>query len=267
MYLLLADTNVGNNRYKQIERGLKRILDHHQIKYQIITIDNLVNITELLNRHIKDNTQAVVAIGDDGTVANIIDILVDHEVPLGIIPINRTNNLAYMLGIKSWQAGAKLLADHKIHNQRLGKVGKHYFIGSLIIAPRRNLLTDILNKQSWLKRFLGTNIASNLRGSHNVACRLNLDNELEVQCQISSITIHLNGEGKRKMKIITAALTNNKKLEQSIFRANRLAITSSLNMPILSGNETIASTPATIQVINKTIPIIQSPQSKSSMIN
>jgi len=45
--------------------------------------------------------------------------------------------------------------------------------------------------------------------------------------------------------------------ETSVLWANKLDISSSLNMPIISGNETLANTPAIIQAITKTIEVIQ----------
>lgn len=261
MYLLLVNPKAGNNRYRQIERSLRQVLDRYQTKYNIVAISDLSEIADLLSQHVKPQTKAVVAVGGHGTVARIIDALVDYDLPLGIIPVSRTNHLANTLGIRSWQAGVKLLTNHEIINKRLGKIGQHYFIESLMIAPRRNLLSGAFGHKSWLKKFLGTNIARGLKGSHSVACELKLDNELAIKCQAHHLTVTLDNDTKKKMKI-RIDTADDKPSVPSIFRANRLSITSSLNMPIISGNETIANTPITITAVGKTIPVIQPINSK-----
>lgn len=256
MYLLLVNHLAGSNRYKSIERPLKIALSRAKVKSKIVTIDDLNNIKELVESHVKENTKGVVIVGGNGTVASAIDALAGYNLPIGIIPTSKTNSLAHNLGIKTWQEGVKLLAKHQIVEKRLGKIGQHYFIGSLTIAPRRNLLTSIFGKSSSLKKFLGANLTHHFKPSHSIACQLNLDNELEIKCQTNSIIVALDDKHKKKLTITVHNLVDRKTVI-STFRANRCEISSSLNMPILSGNETVASTPATIQAISKTIAIMQ----------
>lgn len=256
MYLLLVNHLAGGSRYKVIERPLKIALTRAKIKHKIVTIDDLNNIKELAESHIKENTKGIVIVGGHGTVASAIDALAGYNLPLGIIPTSRTNSLAHNLGIKNWREGVKLLAKHQIVEKRLGKIGQHYFIDSLTIAPRHNLLTSIFGKSSSLKKFLGTNLTHHFKPFHSIACHLQLDNELEIKCQTNNIVIALDDKHKKKLTITVHNLID-KKPVLSTFRANRCEISSSLNMPILSGNEMVASTPTTIQAISKTIAMMQ----------
>jgi len=260
MYLLLVNHLAGGNRYKFIERPLKSALNRANIKYKLIAIDDLNNIKQLLEDHIKENTKGVVVVGGNGTVASAIDSLAGYNLPVSIIPTSRTNSLAHSLGIKTWQEGVKLLAKHQVVGKRLGKIGQHYFIGSLTISPKHNLLTNIFGRSNILKKFLGTNLTHHLKPSHSIACQINLDNEIEIKCQTSNIVVQLDDNNKKKLTITIHNLVD-KKPVVSTFKANRCEISSSLNMPILSGNETVANTPATIQAISKTISVMQ-PQNK-----
>ena len=258
MYLLLVNPKARNNRYTQIERSFKLLLDRYKIKYKIVIIDDLANTEEILKQSVKNNTQAIIAVGGNGTVTSIIDALTNYELPFGVIPMSSNNHLANMLNIRTWQTGIKTLANHQIKEKRLGKIGKRYFVSSLMIAPKHNLLFNIINQQGWLKRFIGSNLTRNLKSSHNVACQFKLDNILEIQCQLNTAIVNLEDDIQKKIKlVINTATQNNQQSNKSIFRANKLEITSSLNMPIVAGNETIASTPAVIQTTNKTIPLIQ----------
>jgi len=256
MYLLLVNTKAGNNRYQYIERSLKAILDKAQVKYKIVLISDLAEIDRLLEENIKSNTKAIIAVGGNGTVTHVIDAMIDYDLPLGIIPTSKSNQLANSLGVKNWKAGVKLLIKPNIVSKKLGKIGQRYFVGPISIAPKKNIITDILNKQHWLRQFLGSNLNKNIQDSHNVACKINLDSNLEVQCQANNIELNMIEGVKKSLKIAIHALDKHKD-SLSIFRANQISISSSLNLPILSGNEILASTPATIKSTNKSIEIIQ----------
>ena len=256
MYLLLVNPKAGNKLYRRIERRFVGSLNRHKIKHKLVLIDDLANTAELLKENIKDSTKAVVAVGGNGTVASVIDALVDYDLPLAIIPTSRTNHLARLLGITNWQAGIRALANHRIHIKRLGKIGQRYFMGELIVAPKRNPLKNIFGKKSRFKHFFGANRPMAPRRQHSVACQLKLDGELEISGQLTRLDIRLVDEGKKKMQIQLHTLTESS-TETSVLWANKLDISSSLNMPIISGNETLANTPAIIQAITKTIEVIQ----------
>lgn len=259
MYLLLANPKAGNNRYRRIEHTLTALLDKSGIKYKIVLIDDLANTRDLLKQHIKPDTKAIVAVGGNGTVNVVIDALIDYKnLPLGIIPISKTNYLAKTLGVTNWQAGVKLLSHHEVKHLRLGRIGERYFAGSLMTSPKRNILANILEKRSILKSFIGANLKQAPKEEHNVACTLNIDNNITVRCQLNTMVVYFQDEFSKKMKIHLTTLSN-KKPQDSIFRADQLNIVSSLNMPIICGNETVANTPVKIYGVSKTLPVLALP--------
>lgn len=259
MYLLLVNPKAGNQRYRRIANSLAKLLEKDQIKYKIVLIDDLSNVRELLKQHIQGNIAAVVAVGGNGTVNAIIDALVEYgDLPLGIIPISRANHLAKTLGITNWKMGAKLLAHHEVKHLRLGRVGERYFAGSLTISPKRNILANIFDHRNPLRNFLGANLKQLPKEEHNVACSLTLDNILTVHCQLNTMVIYFQDEFGKKMKIHLTTLSD-KKPQDSILRANQLNISSSLNMPIICGNDTVASTPIKIQAVSKTLSMLAWP--------
>lgn len=256
MYLLLVNQKAGNKLYRRIERRFAAALHRHKIKYKLTLIDDLANIDELLAGGVKDNVKAVVAVGGNGTVTSVIDALANYDLPFAVIPTTQTNHLAKLLGINSWQAGIRVLAHHHSYAKRLGKIGQRYFLGSLTVAPKRNLIKQIFARGSRLKRFFGANLPTRPKQQHSVAAELKLDSELKINGQLTRLDIQLVDEGAKKMQIQLHTLTESG-TETSILWANRLEINSSLNMPIISGNETLANTPAIIQAVTKTIEVFQ----------
>jgi len=263
MYLLLVNPKSGNNYYARIERALKARLARDKVRHKIILIEDLADIPQILNDNVRDSTRGVVAVGGNGTVASVIDALVGYDLPFAIIPASRTNHLAHMLGVRNWQTGLGRLTAHTLQDKCLGKIGERYFVGRLTIAPKRNLLTGVLEQPNWLKRFLGPNFARGLKKLQGVAATIKLGNSLTVSCQTSGLELALVDDGQKQIKL-TIHTPHGKGLEKSIFHATTVSIASSLNMPILSGNETIANTPAKIQVIGQTIQFMGPPHASTS---
>lgn len=256
MYLLLVNPKAGNQRYRRIERALVRLLDKLNIKHQIVLLDDLANTADLLKQNLKTNTKAVVAVGGNGTVNTIIDALADYrDLPLGIIPLSKSNYLAKTLGITSWTAGVRLLSQHKVKHLRLGKIGERYFAGSLTVSPKRTLLARFFEQRSVLRNFLGANVRSLPKEEHHVGCTLKLDRVLTVRCQLHTLAIYFQDDLGKKIKIHLFTLSD-KQPQDSIFHANQIDIESSLNMPVLCGNDTVANTPISIRAINQTLPVL-----------
>lgn len=256
MYLLLVNPKAGNHRYRRIEKPFINLLNKQGIKYKIILLDDLANTRDLLKQNIKPDTKGIVAVGGNGTVNVVIDAMVGNsDLPLGIIPISLTNRLAKTLGVTSWKTGVMALSHHEVRHLRLGRIGERYFAGSLIVSPKRTVLANIFKRQNLLKNFIGANIKHVHKEENKVACTLGIDNQFTVHCQLNTMTVYFQDEFGKKMKIHLTTLSD-RVPQDSIFRANQLNIESSLNMPILCGNEVVASTPTKIQAVGKTLPVL-----------
>jgi len=264
MYLILVNPKAGNQRYRRIEKSFTNLLNKLDIKHQLVMVDDLANIEDILKDHAKTQLTAVVAVGGNGTVNTVIDALADYRnLPLAIVPISKTNHLASILGAKDWKTGLKILAQHEKKQLRLGKIGEKYFAGSLVVSPKRTLIANFFERKSLLRSFVGTNTRATPKEEHHVACTIKLDDALTVKCQLHTMAIYFQDEFGKKMKIYLTTYSG-KVPEESIFRADQIEIESSLNMPIISGNEPVAHTPVKIQAIGKTIPVLAAP-SKSPL--
>ena len=140
MYLILVNQEAGNHIYKRIEKKFKRLLDNENIKSRIVMIDDLAEIPELIKKNYKETDSAVIAMGGNATVNATINALANEDIPFGIIPTSKTNFLARHLGLKNWIQAVKVLSSPDLKKSRVGKIGRHYFIGEIQIASRNNLL-------------------------------------------------------------------------------------------------------------------------------
>lgn len=86
------------------------------------------DICDLIQSH-QDEVDLVIIAGGDGTLNAGVDALVDTKLPLGILPLGASNDLAKTLGIPSNLSQAcKVITEGDIKYIDLGCVnGKHFF--------------------------------------------------------------------------------------------------------------------------------------------
>lgn len=264
MYLLLINPEAGGRRFQCVERRMKQALDRHNIKYRFVLIDDLSNIPQLIEDNLKPSDQAVIAVGGNATVNSVINALANKDVPLGIIPMSKTNYLARGVGITNWRQAVDLLSHPEFRSERLGKIGQHYFIGAVKIASRQNLLTSYLTKVSPWQRFLGLTAISKT-GADNVTTQMLVDDELKAAGEAKSIEIALNGEKSEKKLKIQLWVGDTPDQDPTLLHGNVLTVESDRKMPVLMGNETVAHTPVEVRGLSKCIKLII-PKSKNEKL-
>jgi diacylglycerol kinase (ATP) len=113
---------------------------------------NVQDIPLIIHKY-RPNIDLVIVGGGDGTLNAVVDILVEVQLPLGIIPLGTANDLARTLGIpNSIPEACRIIAEGNLKYIDLGWVnGKHFFnVASLGLSVK---ITQKLSKG--LKRRLG----------------------------------------------------------------------------------------------------------------
>ena len=254
MYFFLINPEAGHKRFFRIEKQMKKLLDRQAVKYRFVMIDNLANVPDIIQTNLRSSDQGVVAVGGNATVNAVINSLVGQDIPVGIIPMSRTNHLADSLGLKGLPTAIKALADYDLRLERLGKIGQHYFVGEAEVATRSNLLTQYLRKTNpWLK-FLGLS-RTTLPTEVGTKATIALDDDVLVRSKTHRLQVKLNGEhGDKKLKLTLFASPD--PTEISILHSNSIAIEGETKMPVIIGNETVAHTPVEIKGLAKYIRLI-----------
>ncbi|HEY4575204.1 MAG TPA: diacylglycerol kinase family protein [Thermoanaerobaculia bacterium] len=80
---------------------------------------------------VKAGTGAVVAGGGDGTVRAVASVLVDGEVPLGVLPLGTLNHFAGDLEIPTdLEAAARVVAEGQVQRLDVGEVNGEIFLNN-----------------------------------------------------------------------------------------------------------------------------------------
>ena len=243
MYLLLANPEAGGKRFQKIKNQLLHYLEQLKVKFELVELGNLVDVDEVLQKYLHAATTGIVAVGGNATVNTIINSMADENMPLGIIPVGKTNYLAHSLGLKNWRSACQVLAEPDKQARRLGKIGKHYFVGTLEILSHQNLLGKYLRRESLVKRFLGASSASQRHADVRIA--LKVDDELKITSMMHKLSVSLNDEkGGKKLRL---ELNSDTPKNPTRLWADEVEIEGDKKMPVLMGNETVAHTPVEIK--------------------
>lgn len=106
-YLFIINPTAGQRNSKKIKDILVTKISsnkkYKEYKYNILTPLNPFNLYQKIRNEIMvNNVSSVIAVGGDGTISAVIQVIIDYpEVSLGIIPQGTGNILASNLGISN----------------------------------------------------------------------------------------------------------------------------------------------------------------------
>jgi diacylglycerol kinase family enzyme len=111
-------------------------------------------LREAVESAIKDGCETLVAGGGDGTINAAASVLVDHDIPLGVIPLGTLNHFAKDLGIPlELDEAAKAVLQGVVCRVDVGEVNGRVFLNnsSLGVYPAIVRLRDRYQAGGWGK--------------------------------------------------------------------------------------------------------------------
>lgn len=115
--LFVLNPIAGDIEKEDLKEDLAAICLEHEIQYEIFTTtgdNDKENLKKQLSEH---EYEAVYAIGGDGTVSLVGDLLIGTNTPLGIIPLGSGNGLAKDLDIpQDTEEALELIKNHVVRN-------------------------------------------------------------------------------------------------------------------------------------------------------
>ena len=138
MYLYVYDAFVQDHRYeKEIQKVENRLTDLG-IAGKIVRLGLFRRADEFIRDEVeRGGATTVVAVGNDTTVRQVIDVVVDTKVVLGIIPFGSDNQIATLLGLPEGEAACDVLSARIVENIDVGVVNGKRFIRSVSIPAAK----------------------------------------------------------------------------------------------------------------------------------
>ena len=140
MYAYIYDDFVNQKKTGKLLYQIEKRLTDLNLNGKIIRLDVSKNMKSAVDNEIRQETKTIVAVGNDKTVNQIINHLLNnqnnerHQVTLGIIPINpKESKIAAALGIRSINEACEVLLARRLETFQLAQINQSFFLFEAIL--------------------------------------------------------------------------------------------------------------------------------------
>lgn len=131
MHFYLFDAFLADSHYKkELEAIENRILDLG-IGGRSTCLSVLKSFEDSLENGLTKEITTCVLIGNDETLTKALGIVLEHNVTLGFIPVDKNSRLARYFGIPQSTHAVDLIASRLTETLDIGKINQQYFISSV----------------------------------------------------------------------------------------------------------------------------------------
>ena len=178
MYHYIVDpSRLPTKNFDRLIGEVYGFLTEYQISGEVHRVTRLRNIHELTDSALKSGAKTVIAIGDDETFLQLLQILA--EVPglvLGFIPLTSQSMVADILGLGNLAESCKAIAQRRVDEFDLAQVNRNYFFTSISFGPWNSLLGEMSGKGI----FQGLRVVNKLRSAPPMPISIKIDNNYTV---------------------------------------------------------------------------------------
>ncbi len=253
MYYYIFDVRKCKNR-RQIE-AIKDKLSFLGISGEFVIPDRIRPAYDLAEQGIMKGYSTIVAIGADDIIDEVAAVMLNKQQAFGIIPMQASENISSIIGIRDWESAAECLRFRKITDTRVGIINERQVFFSYcqldLSAPA------ILTVE--FEDFLLQTKAKELYVSNKIQGMIKKDPD-KLDVIIRSVDVRGFGIwGKIREMVSPTAIKND--IDLTLVRSDGVRIFSSRQIPIYADGRISAKTPATFGVSQKTIRLITKKQS------
>lgn len=138
MYVYVYDGFVTDKRHENLLSRVETRLTDLGISGRIERLTMFKDIGEIVADAAAQGCETIVAVGDDGTVGRLIDVVGTHEMAFGVIPIgDGPHTIASLLGVDEGVEACNILSRRVLHTVDLGRINDHFFLSSVRIPRTR----------------------------------------------------------------------------------------------------------------------------------
>ena len=126
--LFVINPKSGRGQRQDTDAVLSKFSEEYSFEYKVYRTTGK-NDSEEISRQTEDfKPQTVVAVGGDGTVNMVANLLINSKIELGIIPAGSANGLAYNLDIpENFEAALKKNLSGQVHSIDVIRINKKYY--------------------------------------------------------------------------------------------------------------------------------------------
>jgi diacylglycerol kinase family enzyme len=239
MYYYIYDAYLADKKYQQTLAKIETRLTDLGISGKINRLSFSKNIGQILKEEVKRGLKTIVVVGNDKTLGNILNLLPDISIPLGIIPIGNDNAIANTLGIFDSESACEILASRIVERVDVGMINNYYFLTALSIENQGVILNC---ENSYFVEITDTN---------HIIEIINLDTK--------GVCSPIDGQLDTYLKQKQQKLWRQQIVSTSHFKQQNLNIASATDQSVsvtIHDEQRIIKTPATITLLPKKLRLI-----------
>lgn len=282
MYYYIVNPAAGGARINKIQERLQERLKRLGILGEFVKSTGPEDVAKLARLGIEKGYKTIVAVGGDGTINEVMNVILDQpKVALGIIPTGTTNDLAYALGINDWYGATGILASRKIEEVDLGQIGDRYFVTSAAIGfePKIAQIKRLSKGHFIDKARFGLGVFKEASSYRPIKTRLKFDNNYEVEAEIFNIIVSNSNFSPIKNKsksnllntVIVTKIPGSKALKYgfsdsssiefpkiSAFLSKNIEISAKEPIEVAADGQIIGTTPVCVKMTDRKLRVIVS---------
>jgi len=258
---LLVNPASAHGRTLKLLPQLEQELDARRIPFRVERTRGLADGVERALRAAEADEVPVVVSGD-GLIGAIGGALAGSEVPLGIVPGGRGNDLARVLGIPADPATAvAMLAAGQTRCIDVGEVNGKRFLG-IVSVGFDSEANRLANETKWLRGNLVYAYAGlrTLFGWKPARFTIQVGEQRERFTGYSVSVANNKAFGGGMFIAPDADLSDGEEDEVRVFRASRLELSASRPFPVYADGEHLTDLPAKLRVLPQALNVIVPPR-------
>lgn len=247
MYYYIYDSFLSDKKYDRVLAKIENRLANFEINGKITKLSKLKSAEDNVLEEIASGVKNIIVAGDDSTVLQILNIVVDYDdIAFGIIPVGEKNEIAKLLGVPYGEDACEVLSSRKIERIDLGMVNNKYFISKLDFGYDSNLEV-VCNDTYSIKSIVPNEISICNIANYSPLCKeKNIFNPKDGFLEVFV--------GQRQS--FADKLFNKEKRQESIFPIKNALVKSGKTIKITVDRDMVLKSPLSIRVAPQKLRVI-----------
>ena len=129
MHTYIYDSFVSSKKHSSIINSLETRLTDMGVSGRICRLSKLRSLHDIVKQELRRQPKTLVVVGNDWIIHQVLNLIIDFKVPLGIIPVgdDKDNLIASGLGLTLKEA-PQILSARRILEMDLGVINKKLFL-------------------------------------------------------------------------------------------------------------------------------------------
>lgn len=125
MYCFIVNKTSGNGKGLKVWKKVEKLLQEKQVKYEVSFTERKKHAEEIIQEWTNKNGIIIVTVGGDGTIHEVANMLINSNIPMGIIPAGSGNDFARALKVPiNYKKALEHILIGKHRRIDIGRVGK-----------------------------------------------------------------------------------------------------------------------------------------------